>query len=67
MVRIGKAELNYGAHLTVDEQLALIDAVTAEDIAVLAADLLRRPVSGAVVGPYAHADELPPELHEVIA
>jgi predicted Zn-dependent peptidase len=67
MVRIGKAELNYGAHLTVDEQLALIDAVTAEDIAALAADLLRRPMSGAVVGPYAHADDLPAELHEVIA
>jgi len=67
MVRIGKAELNYGAHLTVDEQLALIDAVTAEDVATLAADLLRRPVSGAIVGPYAHADDLPAELHEVIA
>ncbi|HEY3263063.1 MAG TPA: pitrilysin family protein [Pseudonocardiaceae bacterium] len=67
MVRIGKAELNYGAHLTVDEQLALIDAVTAEDAAALAADLLRRPVSGAIVGPYASADDLPTELHEVIA
>ena len=66
MVRIGKAELNYGAHLTVDEQLAKIDAVTAEDVAALAAELLRRRVSGAVVGPYAHADDLPAELHEVI-
>ena len=67
MVRIGKSELNYGAHLTVDEQLAMIDAVTADDVAALAAELLGRPVSGAVVGPYAHADELPAELHEVIA
>jgi predicted Zn-dependent peptidase len=66
MVRIGKAELNYGVHLTVDEQLALIDAVTAEDIAALAAELLRRPVSGAIVGPYAHADDLPAELHGVV-
>jgi predicted Zn-dependent peptidase len=67
MVRIGKSELNYGAHLTVDEQLAMIDAVTADDVASLAAQLLRRPVSGAVVGPYAHVDELPAELHEVIS
>jgi predicted Zn-dependent peptidase len=67
MVRIGKSELNYGAHLTVDEQLAMIDAVTADDVAALAAQLLRRPASAAVVGPYAHADELPAELHEVIA
>ena len=67
MVRIGKAELNYGAHLTVDEQLACIDEVTAEDVATLAAELLRRPMSGAIVGPYAHADDLPAELREVMA
>ena len=66
MVRIGKNELNYGTHLTVDEQLARIDAVTGEEVAALAADLLRRPVSGAIVGPYAHADDLPAELHRVI-
>jgi predicted Zn-dependent peptidase len=67
MVRIGKAELNYGTHLTVDEQLARIDAVTAEDVASLAAELLCHPVSGAIVGPYAHPDDLPAELHEVVA
>lgn len=67
MVRIGKNELNYGAHLTVDAQLERIQAVTAEEIAALAADLLRRPLSAAVVGPYAHPDDLPAELHEVIA
>jgi predicted Zn-dependent peptidase len=67
MLRIGKAELNYGAHLTVDEQLAKIDAVTGEEVAALAAQLLHQPVSAAVVGPYAHADELPAELREVIA
>jgi predicted Zn-dependent peptidase len=67
MVRIGKNELNYAGHLTVDEQLARIDAVTGEQVAELAADLLGRPVSGAVVGPYAHPDDLPAELLEVIA
>jgi hypothetical protein len=51
----------------VDEQLARIDAVTGEDVALLAAQLLRRPLCGAIVGPYPHADDLPAELHEVIA
>jgi len=67
MVRIGKAELNYGEHLSVDEQLARIDAVTGDDVAALAAELLRRRVSAALVGPYAHADDLPAELHQVIS
>ena len=44
--------------------------VTPEDVARLARTLLRRPggrSAVAVVGPYAHTDELPDELHEVMA
>ena len=70
MIRAGKSELNYAKHWTVDEQLELIDAVTAEGLAALSAELLdleRSPLTAAVVGPYAHADDLPAELHEVIA
>jgi predicted Zn-dependent peptidase len=67
MSRIGKGELNYGDYLTVDETLAKIDQVTAYDVAALAKELLRRPVAAAVVGPYDHADDLPPEVHEVIS
>jgi predicted Zn-dependent peptidase len=66
MSRIGKGELAYGDYLTVGETLAKIDAVTGEDIALLAKDLLSRPVAAAVVGPYAHADDVPVEVHEVI-
>jgi predicted Zn-dependent peptidase len=66
MSRIGKGELNYGDHLTVEQTLARIDAVTEEEVAVLAKELLRRPVSGSVVGPYDHRDDLPAEVHEVI-
>jgi predicted Zn-dependent peptidase len=62
MSRIGKGELNFADHLTVEEQLARIDAVTSEDVAELAADLLHRPVATAVVGPYAHPDDLPAQL-----
>ncbi|GAA0519588.1 peptidase M16 [Saccharopolyspora subtropica] len=59
MSRIGKVELNYGRHYTVEETLARIDAVTPRDVADLAADLLRRPLTTAVVGPYASPADLP--------
>lgn len=70
MVRLGKNELNYGRYESVSDTVARIDAVTAEDVADLARALLRRPrgrAAVAVVGPYAHTDELPDELHEVMA
>ena len=67
MSRIGKGELNYGDYLSVEQTLARIDEVTAADVAALAKDLLRRPVAAAVVGPYAHADDLPSQVHEVIS
>ncbi|RKT56941.1 putative Zn-dependent peptidase [Saccharothrix australiensis] len=67
MSRIGKGELNYGDHLSVEQTLARIDEVTATDVAALARELLRRPVAASVVGPYAHADDLPSQVHEVIS
>jgi predicted Zn-dependent peptidase len=67
MTRIGKAELHHREHRTVTEELRRIDAVTADQVAELARELLRRPVTVAVVGPYAHADDLPGEVAELIA
>jgi len=70
MSRIGKNELNYGRYLGVDDTVARIDAVTTEEVCALARTLLRRPggvSAAAVVGPYAHVDDLPQDLHEVIA
>lgn len=66
MSRIGKGELTYGDYLTVGETLGRIDAVTGEDIALLAKDLLSRPIAAAVVGPYDHVDDVPVEVHEVM-
>ena len=59
MSRIGKTELNYGRHYTVEETLAKIEAVTPDDVAVLARDLLNRPFTTAVVGPYKTPEDLP--------
>ncbi|MFD2422602.1 M16 family metallopeptidase [Amycolatopsis pigmentata] len=69
MSRIGKQELNYGLYEGVDQTVARIDAVTADEVYDLARGLFRSAgVSvGAVVGPYAHNDDLPDDLHEVIA
>lgn len=67
MSRIGKGELSYPEYLTVEQTLARIDAVTPEQVAALARELLARPVAAAVVGPYAHADDVPVEVHRLDA
>ncbi|GAA5054193.1 putative Zn-dependent peptidase [Thermocatellispora tengchongensis] len=59
MSRIGKSELVYDRLMTVDEVLARIDAVTPEEIVAVAADVLRRPMTLAVIGPYGEKDFTP--------
>ncbi|MFC0861365.1 M16 family metallopeptidase [Sphaerimonospora cavernae] len=56
MSRIGKSELVYEELMSVDEVLARIEAVTAEDIAGIAGDVLNRPLTLTVIGPYADKD-----------
>ncbi|PYC81936.1 peptidase M16 [Streptomyces tateyamensis] len=52
MNRIGKAELAYGQHLSVDEMLAKIAAVTLDDVHAVARDVLgAHQPSLAVIGP----------------
>lgn len=53
MSRLGKAELVHGEYVGLDEALLRIRAVTAADIQALASDLVSRPRSLAVVGPFA--------------
>ena len=52
MSRLGKGELLYDDMLSVDDLLARVDAVTVEEVRAIAADLLVRPMSLAVVGPF---------------
>jgi predicted Zn-dependent peptidase len=56
MSRLGKGEMLYDDMLDVDDLLARVDAVTVDDVKVLAADLLTRPMSLAVVGPFEGRD-----------
>jgi predicted Zn-dependent peptidase len=52
MSRLGKGELLYDDMRSVDDLLARVDAVTVEDVRAVAADLLSRPMSLAVIGPF---------------
>ena len=56
MTRIGKNELCYGDVLGVDELLHRVDAVTDDDVAGLAGELLHRPRCLTVVGPFGAHD-----------
>jgi predicted Zn-dependent peptidase len=56
MSRLGKGELVHGELLSVDEVLARIDAVTLEEVHEVAADVLNRPLSLGVLGPFADHD-----------
>jgi predicted Zn-dependent peptidase len=52
MSRLGKGELLYDELLSVDDVLRRVDAVTPEAVREVAADLLVRPMSLAVIGPF---------------
>ena len=56
MSRLAKGELLYDEQLSVDELLARIDAVTVDDVRAIAAEILGRPMTLAVVGPFADHD-----------
>jgi predicted Zn-dependent peptidase len=67
MSRIGKAELAYASYLSVQDTLDRIHAVTPAQVGELARELLAQPVAAAVVGPYAHADDVPVEVRSLDA
>lgn len=52
MSRLGKGELVYERQLTVDEVLSRIDAVTRDEVDAIAAEILSRPMSLTLVGPF---------------
>ncbi len=56
MSRLGKGELMHGEVLEVDDLLSRIDAVTLDDVREVAADVLTRPLSLGVIGPYGDRD-----------
>jgi predicted Zn-dependent peptidase len=62
MQRIGRHELDLGHQRTVRQSLELIEAVTPERVASVAAEVLGQPFTAAVIGPYGSAADLPAAL-----
>jgi predicted Zn-dependent peptidase len=56
MVRLGRHELTGVEHLTLDESVARIDAVTLEDVHRVAGEVFSGPKSLGAVGPFAELD-----------
>src|SRR3954454_11568365 len=56
MSRIGKSELVYDSLLSVDEILARIEAVTLDDVRTVGRDILSRPMTLSVIGPFDDRD-----------
>ena len=56
MSRIGKAELVQGEVLPVEELLARLAAVTPDDVRAVADEVLRRPLSLGIIGPFPDRD-----------
>jgi predicted Zn-dependent peptidase len=65
MHRIGRSELHYGEHRTIEQTLAKIDAVTLDEVNVVARRLLTRPYGGAVLGPQRSKSSLPQPLRAI--
>ncbi len=65
MHRIGRSELNFGEHRSIDETLALIDAVTLDEVNAVAKQLLNRTYGAAVLGPHRSKKSLPQALRSI--
>jgi predicted Zn-dependent peptidase len=65
MHRIGRSELNYGEHRTIDHTLAQIEAVTLEEVNAVAHQLLSRDYGAAVLGPHCSKKTLPQQLQTI--
>jgi predicted Zn-dependent peptidase len=65
MHRIGRSELNYGEHRSIEATLELIDAVTLDEVNAVAGQLLTRSYGAGVLGP--QAEKSLPERLRVLA
>ncbi|MCT7659449.1 M16 family metallopeptidase [Mycobacterium deserti] len=65
MNRIGRSELNYGEHRTIEQTLSKIDAVTLDEVNAVARRLLTKPYGAAVLGPQRSKKSLPQPLRAI--
>ncbi|KWX56671.1 pitrilysin family protein [Mycobacterium sp. NAZ190054] len=65
MHRIGRSELNYGEHRTIEDTLDRIENVTLDEVNAVARQLLTRPFGAAVLGPVRSKRSLPRPLQTI--
>ncbi|WP_245234205.1 pitrilysin family protein [Mycobacterium sp. PS03-16] len=65
MHRLGRSELNYGRHRTIDHTLDQIAAVTIDEVNAVARQLLTRPFGAAVLGPHRSKSALPQKIRSI--
>ena len=66
MSRIGRSELNYGKHRSIEYTLRRIDEVTVDEVNAVASRLLAKSYGAAVLGPYASKRSLPQQLRAMV-
>ena len=66
MSRIGRSELNYGKHRSIEHTLQQIDEVTVEEVNAVAHGLLSKHYGAAVLGPYGSKRSLPQQLRAMV-
>ncbi|MCV7408933.1 M16 family metallopeptidase [Mycobacterium florentinum] len=66
MSRIGRSELNYGKHRSIEHTLRKIDDVTVDQVNAVASQLLTKRYGAAVLGPYASKRSLPQQLRAMV-
>lgn len=66
MSRIGRSELNYGKHRSIEHTLQHIERVTAEEVNMVARRLLGKRYGAAVLGPYGSKRQLPQQLRAMV-
>ena len=65
MNRMGRSELNFGEHRTIENTLSKIDEVTLDEVNAVARLLLTRPLGAAVLGPARLKRSLPQPLRSI--
>ena len=66
MSRIGRSELNYGTHRSIEHTLQQIDAVTVEQVNAVAHRMLNKRYGAAVLGPNGSKRSLPQQLRAMV-
>ncbi|MGL4304678.1 MAG: M16 family metallopeptidase [Mycobacteriaceae bacterium] len=66
MNRIGRSELNYGNHHSIEQTLEHINKVTVEDVNSVAKLVLTEPMGVVVVGPYQSKRALPRAVRDLV-